>query len=154
VRVAAAAALRAVPDARATDTMIVAFSDPDGRVSDAAAETVSVIADLAPGGANAIPRLIAALDTGANPGRGYYAGKALRLIDRTDRVVSALIGAMRGANPEVASNAALLLGDLAGGPETERALKALRGVASGGAHPEVRWAAERSAQRLGGAQTS
>jgi HEAT repeat protein len=154
VRVAAATSLRTAPSTSAISPMIAAFSDHDGRVSDAAAETVSVIADVAPGGESAIPRLIAALDTGANPGRGYYAGKALRLIDRADRVVPALIGAMRGANPEVASNAALLLGDLAGGPETQRALAALRGVASGGASPQVRWAAERSAQRLGGSETS
>jgi HEAT repeat protein len=153
VRVAAARTLRTVPSAQAIDAMLVAFNDADGRVSDAAAETVSVIADVAPGGEVAIPRLVAALDTGANPGRGYYAGKALRLVDRGDRVVPALIGALNSANPEVASNAALLLGDLAGGPHTERALQALRGAASGSGHPEVRWAAERSAQRLGGTQT-
>lgn len=153
VRMAAATSLRTAPSPGAIDAMIAAFSDPDGRVSDAAAETISVIAD-APGGAGAIPRLVAALDTGANPGRGYYAGRALRLVDRADRVVPALIGALRSPNAEIASNAALLLGDLGGGPQTERALQALRGVASGSGNPGARWAAERSAQRLGGTETS
>lgn len=153
VRIAAATALRTWPSANAIDAMLAALDDPDGRVCDAAVRTLADIIDRAPGGKAAIPPLIAALDTGANPGRGYYAGRALRMAN-SENVVGPLVQALRSPNREIAANAALILGDIATGPHSRIAIRALQAAASTSADPEVRWAAERSARRLGGEEAS
>jgi HEAT repeat protein len=152
VRLAAASSLKTWPSAAPIDPLVAAFNDRDGRVSDAAAETLAVIADKAPGGGAAIPKLVASLNTAANPARAYYAGRSLKLLGNA-ATVKALIAALQSPNPAIAGASARLLGDM-GDLASQTALAPLKAAAASSTNEEVRWAAERAAARLGGEQTS
>jgi HEAT repeat protein len=138
VRLAAATALGQAPNAQTVPALIAKFEDVDGRIGDAAADTLTRI------GKPAVPALINALQAGPGSSKVYYASRALRFIGQT--AVPALTQALRAANPAVARWSARLLGDMG---DTD-ALPALRLAAQNSTSPEVRWAASRSAERLGG----
>lgn len=139
VRLTAATALGQAPNPQTVPALVAKFEDPDGRVGDAAADTLTRI------GKPAVPALISTLQAGAGSSKVYYASRALRFIGQP--AVPALTNALHAANPVVARWSARLLGDMG----DTAALPALRTAAQSSTSPEVRWAAARSAERLGGA---
>jgi HEAT repeat protein len=139
VRIAAADALGQQPNPSTVPALIAKFEDPDGRVGDEAAAAVAGV------GKPAVPALISALRGGPGSSKVYYASSALRAIGRD--AVPGLVTALRASDPVVARWSARILGDLG----DTQALSELQSAAQSSPSPEVRWAAARSAERLGGA---
>jgi HEAT repeat protein len=136
VRVEAAGGLADRKDASTVPALLTALNDRDGRVGTEAARALAVI------GRPAVPPLVAALKAGPGQPQAYYAQQALRDIHAI--ALPELTRAARGGDPVTARFAALLLGDMGGGPRSVEALKA----AAQRPEPEVQWAARRSLDAL------
>src|SRR5207247_257503 len=93
-----------LPDAANVPALIARFDDPDGRVGDAAADTVAKT------GKQAVPALISALKAGPGSSKVYYASKSLQFVGHD--AVPPLVAALRSPDPVVAQWSAKLLGDL------------------------------------------
>lgn len=138
VREAAAASLGDCGDPTVIAPLIAQFADPEGRVAEFAAGSVSAF------GATAVPPLVKAL---SDPKRVYFATSAIRYIGAP--AVPALQNELASGDPQGARAAAALLGDLG----DVRAIPALRQALDKRPDPDFQFAASSSIQRLSGASS-
>lgn len=116
------------------EPLVKLLGDPDGRVAEAAVDSLAYIGD------KAIPKLVSVLSSNASDVVKYRACRALAVIGTNATPALLKVLASGGASSKWAAYALGLIGDYRAKPSLEKMAKT--------ADPDLRWTIERALQRL------